>query len=77
MAKKIILMDLLYLIGPYSDEIPVTVKNKQEVVCWAKSLRWLLSHGMPNELEARVKEITAGKDEITIWIQPKDYSSKI
>ena len=77
MAKKFTVLNFLSVVGPKSDNIPVTVKYGTEVVCKAKNLRWLLTHGMPYELEAKVKEIDVCRDGILIRIQPKSYSSKI
>lgn len=77
MSKKFTVMDFLNAVGIESDNIPVTVKYGTEIVCQAKSLRWLSSHGMPYELEAKVKKIDICKDGILIHIQPKSYSSKI
>ncbi len=77
MAKKFMVLDFLNAVGIESDNIPVTVKYGTEIVCRAKSLRWLSSHGMPYVLEAKVKEIAICKDGILISIQPKTYSSKI
>lgn len=77
MSKKFTVMDFLSVVGTESDNIPVTVKYGTEIVCQAKNLRWLSSHGMPYELEAKVREIDICKDGIMIRIQPKTYSSKI
>lgn len=77
MAKKLTVLDFLSVVGPKSDNIPVTVKYGAEVVCKAKNLRWLSIHGMPYELEAKVNEIDFCRDDIVIRIQPKDYNSKI
>ena len=77
MSKKFTVMDFLNTVGVKSDNIPVTVKYGTEIVCQAKSLRWLSSHGMPYELEAKVRGIDICKDGIMIRIQPKTYSSKI
>lgn len=77
MAKKFTVLDFLSVVGVRSDNIPVTIKYGTEVVCKAKNLRWLSSHGMPYELEAKVREIDICKDGIMIRIQPKTYSSKI
>lgn len=77
MAKKFTVLDFLSVVGSNSDNITVTVKYGTEVVCKARNLRWLSSHGMPYELEAKVKEIDILRDGIVIRVQPKDYSSKI
>lgn len=77
MSKKFMVLDFLNAVGTESDNIPVTVKYGTEIVCQAKSLRWLSSHGTPYVLEAKVKEISICKDDIMIRIQPKTYSSKI
>lgn len=77
MAKKFTVLDFLSVVGVRSDNIPVTIKYGTEVVCKAKNLRWLSSHGMPYELEAKVKGIDFCRDSIVIRIQPKSYSTKI
>lgn len=77
MAKRITMLDFLRVVGVASDEIPVTVKHGEEVVCTAKSLYWLVSHGTPYELEAKVREAVICKDGILLHIQPKDYNSKL
>lgn len=77
MAKKITVMDFLAVVGALSDAIPVTVKHNQDVLCEAKNLRWLAAHGMPYELEARVREIEIRRESIVIRVQPKDYSTKV
>lgn len=77
MAKKMIVLDFLKEVSAASDDIPVTVKHGLDVVCKAKSLRWLLAHGMPYELEAKIREIVICRDNIVICIQPKDYISKL
>ncbi|MEE1282429.1 MAG: hypothetical protein UHK60_09300 [Acutalibacteraceae bacterium] len=75
--KKITVLEFLNLTSVASDDIPVTVKEGLNIVCTAKSLRWLMSHGMPYELEANIKEIKICNDNILIYIQPKPYSSKV
>ena len=55
--KKITVLEFLNLTSVASDDIPVTVKEGLNIVCTAKSLRWLMSHGMPYELEANIKKL--------------------
>lgn len=77
MAKKFTVLDFLNVVDTENDDIPVTVKYGLDVVCRAKNLRWLSSHGMPYELEAKIKQVVICQDEIIIRIQPKSYNSKI
>ena len=77
MAKKFTLLDFLNIVSVISDDIPVTVIHGTDVVCKTKNLRWLSSHGMPYEMEAKVREILIRRDEITIRIQPKAYNTKL
>lgn len=76
MARKITVLEFLNLTSVASDDIPVTVKNGSTVVCKANNLRWLMSHGMPYELEANIREIKICKDNILIYIQSKSYTGK-
>ncbi len=76
-AKKFTVMDFVSAIGSLSDEIPVLVKCGKDVVCKSKSLRYLASHGMPCELEAKVREINICRNRIELRIQPKTYNTKI
>ncbi len=82
MAKRITVQELTLLVNIESDDIPVTVKERTvkentKTVCQAKSLYWLASHGTSYVLEAKVKELKIGKDNILIYIQPKPCTSKL
>ena len=76
MAKKFMVMDFLCLVDPLGDEIPVIVKSGADVVCKAKSLRYLATHGMPLTLEARVRNVSIFRNRIELRIQPNPITPK-
>ena len=77
--KKLTVGELVTLVSPSSDAIPVVVVDSGwNFKARYKSLRWIFLHLGQVGLaiwEAQVKEIQIGREEIELRIRQKDHNS--
>ena len=74
---KMTLSNLTGVITPPSDEIPVVIRYGSDKKTTASSLRWLDLHAGPGLLEANVQWVILTREQITIYLRPKDYNTSV
>ena len=67
--KRMTVLDFAICIAHDSDDIPVTVKDRDKAICFAPSLCRLASRGPVGILEMRISSVTICQDHITIRVK--------
>ena len=74
--RKITVLEFCSRIGIDSDEIPVVVMARLNIVGRYRSLYKLTSQAMPALLEAKVRSVTLTQEKVILQIVFKDFSTK-